>query len=349
MKGVIIISQGNKNTGINKYAINTYKTMENNAELFFIKFRMNQGFYDFGNIKEGRFPYGDSKLNFNSLFPKISFSKFVNFLKEQKMSGKILHVASPHVLNLIPGFDNIVTIHDMVPFTNSHSRGIEYLIMRKFYKHYMKYRNILTVSDHVKEMIIDMGVDGKVNRIYPYVSDNFFQINEKVKLRKKFGLPEDKKLILSVSSNIRRKNLMLLPKMLSFLGNEYKLIRVGERVGTSYSFNLRDEKEMNEMYNACDVLVSPSLEEGFGYPVVEGLKSGISLAVSDIPIHREVVNKYGVYFDPSSARDAARAVRDAINSQDKTNYSPTKWITKFSLNTFNTQIRNYYNSIEKDK
>lgn len=347
MKGVIIISQGEKNTGINKYAINTYNAMDGYAELFFIKFRMNQGFYDFGNIIDGRFQYGDSILNLNSLFPKISYSKFVKFLKKQKISNKILHVASPHVLNLIPGFDNIVTIHDLVPLTNYHSDGIEYLIMRKFYKHYLKYRNILTVSDHVKKMIIDMGVEGKVDHIYPYVSDNFFQMNQKVNLRKKYGLPEDKKLILSVSSNIKRKNLKLLPEMLSILGSEYKLVRVGERIGASYSFKLRDEKEMNEIYNACDVLVSPSIYEGFGYPVVEGLKSGISLAVSDIPVHREIADRYAVYFDPSSAKDSAKAVREALDSQDKNCCIPVNWMTKFSLNTFKIHIKNYYNNIEK--
>ena len=33
-----------------------------------------------------------------------------------------------------------------------------------------------------------------------------------------------------------------------------------------------DDIKMNLVYNACDLLLMPSLEEGFGYPVVRHLK-----------------------------------------------------------------------------
>lgn len=347
MKELIIVSQGNQIIGINKYAINTFDALVDFAELYFIKFKKNQGHYTVGNTIEGRFPYGDSIFNLNSLFPRISYSKFVVFLKERKANGAIIHVSSPYVLKLVPGFDNIVTMHDIFPFLNFGSDNIEYMITRKFYRHYIKYENILTDSEYVKRRIIDMGAEGKVDRIYPYISNNFFPMVDKIRLRKKYGLPQDKKLILSVSTNTARKNLKLLPEMVSFLGNEYKLVRIGEGVGTSYSFNLKDEIEMNELYNACDILVSPSLDEGFGYPVVEGLKSGIPLAVSDIPVHREVLNKYGLYFEPRSGKDAAKAVKEALNSHEESYTYPIDWLSKFSLNTFREQMINYYNNIKK--
>ena len=347
MKDLIIVSQGNQMAGINKYATNTYDALKDFAELYFIKFRKKQGHYTVGNTIEGRFPYGDSIFNLNSLFPRISYSKFVDFLRERKANGAIIHVSSPHVLKLVPGYDNIVTIHDVSPFMNFGSDNIEYMITRKFYRHYMKYENILTDSEYLKKIITDMGAEGKVDRIYPYISNNFFPMVGKIRLRKKYGLPQDKKLILSVSSNIARKNLRLLPEMLSFLGNEYKLVRIGERVGTSYSFNPKDEIDMNELYNACDILVSPSLDEGFGYPVVEGLKSGIALAVSDIPVHREVLNKYGIYFDPKSGKDAAKAVKEALVLHEESYTYPVDWLSKFSSDTFREQMINYYNKIKK--
>ncbi len=347
MKNLIIISQGNQKTGINKYAINTYEAMKDLAELYFIKFRKNQGYYDVGNSIDGRFPYGNSIFNLNSLLPRLSYSKFIGFLREQKTNGAIIHVSSPHILKIVPGFDNVVTIHDMSPFMNLGSDNTEYMITRRLYKHYMKYKSILTDSDFVKNMILDMGAKGKVERIYPYVSDRFFPLNDKCRLRKKYGLPQDKKLILSVSSNIPRKNLQILPDVLSILGDGYRLVRVGDGIADSYSFTLKDETEMNELYNSCDIFISPSLDEGFGYPVIEALKSGLPIAVSDIPVHREILYKYGMYFDPSSAKDAARTVKDTLETNIGDYPSPAKWLLKFSFNNFREQMLNYYSSIEK--
>ncbi len=349
MKNVIIMSQGNEITGINKYAINTYKAAEESAELYFVKFRKVQGNYGIGKAVEGRFPYGNSIFNLNSLVPKLAYSKFIEYIEKKKKDGSLIHVASPHVLKIVPGTDNIVSIHDMTPFSPLGKKGIEYMVTRRLYKHYLKYKNILTDSEYVKKMITDMGAEGNVDRIYPYISDNFFPMTDKIRLRGKYGLPKDKTLILSVSSNIARKNLRLLPEMLSFLGNEYKLVRIGEGIGTSYNFNLKDEIEMNELYNACDIMVSPSLDEGFGYPVVEGLKAGLPLAVSDIPVHKEVLNKYGLYFDPRSGKEAAMAVKEALETYRNDYQYPADWLSRFSLDKFRKQMIDYYNSVEKNK
>ena len=46
-------------------------------------------------------------------------------------------------------------------------------------------------------------------------------------------------------------------------------------------------------------LLTPSLTEGFGLPIVEALHLGTPVVASDIPAHREVVGDRGVLVDPN--------------------------------------------------
>ena len=48
------------------------------------------------------------------------------------------------------------------------------------------------------------------------------------------------------------------------------------------------EAELQWCYQNCDVLVAPSITEGFGLPVAEGLLAGCRIVCSDIPAHREI-------------------------------------------------------------
>jgi glycosyltransferase involved in cell wall biosynthesis len=48
------------------------------------------------------------------------------------------------------------------------------------------------------------------------------------------------------------------------------------------------EPELQWCYARCEALAAPSVTEGFGLPVAEGLLAGCRIICSDIPAHREV-------------------------------------------------------------
>jgi len=50
------------------------------------------------------------------------------------------------------------------------------------------------------------------------------------------------------------------------------------------------ERELQWCYARCEAVVAPSLTEGFGLPVAEGLLAGCRIVCSDIPAHREVAD-----------------------------------------------------------
>ncbi|MET0590269.1 MAG: glycosyltransferase, partial [Naasia sp.] len=73
------------------------------------------------------------------------------------------------------------------------------------------------------------------------------------------------------------------------------------------------DEEYAATLREATALVTASLDEGFGIPVVEGMSVGTPVIVSDIPIFREVGGEAAVYFDPrddASLVDAVRSLED---------------------------------------
>jgi glycosyltransferase involved in cell wall biosynthesis len=57
-------------------------------------------------------------------------------------------------------------------------------------------------------------------------------------------------------------------------------------------------------------LVSASKDEGFGIPLVEAMRHGIPLVLSDIPIFREIAQDAALYFEANSPGQFAEQVRE---------------------------------------
>lgn len=68
--------------------------------------------------------------------------------------------------------------------------------------------------------------------------------------------------------------------------------------------------EYFDLLASARCLVTASRMEGFGLPIIEAQANGVPVVCSDIPIFHEVAGKGAVYFDPTSATDCARAIRE---------------------------------------
>lgn len=55
-------------------------------------------------------------------------------------------------------------------------------------------------------------------------------------------------------------------------------------------------EELASLYQHAKAVIVPSLYEGFGLPVAEGLSAGCQVIASDIPIFREVAGEHAFYF-----------------------------------------------------
>jgi glycosyltransferase involved in cell wall biosynthesis len=73
-----------------------------------------------------------------------------------------------------------------------------------------------------------------------------------------------------------------------------------------------DDARLAELYRRAHAVVVPSLDEGFGLPVVEALAAGASVVASDIPVFRWVAGPHATFFDPLSESSIARALTETL-------------------------------------
>lgn len=66
--------------------------------------------------------------------------------------------------------------------------------------------------------------------------------------------------------------------------------------------------QMRVLYSAADMVICPSVCEGFDLPAVEAIRCGAAVAASDIPTHRELLADAAVYFNPYSPQDMSEAL-----------------------------------------
>jgi len=79
---------------------------------------------------------------------------------------------------------------------------------------------------------------------------------------------------------------------------------------------ISEPEKINLIKNA-QVLVNPSLYEGFGLPVLEAMNLGTPVAVSDCSSHPEIIDQAGVLFDPLQPKLIAQGIIKAIQNKQK--------------------------------
>ena len=202
------------------------------------------------------------------------------------------------------------------------------------------------------------------NKIYPVYqsSENFLnqQTNENAK-----------KYILHVGTFERRKNLLTLIKAFKKLKKElkvdYKLVLAGSTyINGNNEVLLKIEKYITEhnlfncilmpgyidknkalyFYNNSLMYVFPSIDEGFGIPLIEALKLKVPVICSDIPIFREIADDSVLYFEKLNEINLFERMKELIQSEElscKLVSKGIKRVKKFNRYNFIKNIEKIYN------
>lgn len=74
------------------------------------------------------------------------------------------------------------------------------------------------------------------------------------------------------------------------------------------------DEELKTLYKKANLLVQPSLYEGFGLPPLEALTLGTNALISDIEVFKEIYANFPVYFFKTvDAEDLAEKIRECVN------------------------------------
>ena len=106
--------------------------------------------------------------------------------------------------------------------------------------------------------------------------------------------------------------------------------------------NISREK-VNEIYKISDVLLFPSIYEGYGLPLVEALKSELPIVASNIATTKEILGKYPLLYRPRDFVSMSKAIIKILNNKNYLKY--LKKILFIRSKMFNEEI--YFKKLKK--
>jgi len=250
----------------------------------------------------------------------------------------LVHLSYPMLINASAFHcPTAVTLHDLYPYEMPMNFGFpKFLFNRAVLRQCLRAADaIVCVSEATRARLrcyAPRSVWRKAVRIYNCVEPEF-RVAESSPIPGWKGEP----FLLCVAQHRRNKNISTLLRAFEcmlrsgWLKTDPKLVVVGMRgpetariqrcvcelgLGGSTTF-LEDlaEPELQWLYRNCEALVAPSLTEGFGLPVAEGLLAGCRIVCSDIAAHREIadgLSRFVPLRDHAADRLAA-AIADATN------------------------------------
>lgn len=256
----------------------------------------------------------------------------------------------------------ITTIHDLIPllFPQQVKKSLKSRFFAVFCalikKAAKSSSRIVAVSDHTRKDIIEhLGVDAnKVVRIYNGYTKGFTSPQRPAVWDKLEG----KRKILYVGRWDPYKNLTSLVRafaalkqdtagfndvVLVFAGKQDKRypepIELAKQLGVAESVFLTSyltDDELAFVYQNSDMVVLPSLYEGFGLSVLEAFGAGCPIAVSNAASIPEVAGAAAEYFDPSRPEEITNAIRNILTDSVKRDFFVSegrKRLEKFNWQT----------------
>jgi glycosyltransferase involved in cell wall biosynthesis len=197
---------------------------------------------------------------------------------------------------------------------------------------------IITTSNYSKKSLIKII---KKTTLIDYIYQSFENIfGYKSNLTNKIKLPE--LYILHIGSFEKRKDLITLVKAFHVIkkqvsNKKIKLVLAGAQIVNgnkkvikqikSYILNndLENEillpnyitkEEAHQYYKNALLYVFPSVDEGFGIPIIEAFSYSLPIICSDIPVFREIANESVSYFNKGNFISLSEKIQTLIDSKD---------------------------------
>jgi glycosyltransferase involved in cell wall biosynthesis len=297
-----------------------------------------------GAMLKSPFPQGPPSRSRRASRWRRAFVKYLVYpSKVRTLRGvqavHLLDHSYAHLLKFLPpGVRSAVTVHDLVPLMDP--RGLSPSQVRRWtaaVRNLIRADLIIAISKPVADelirrlqipptriRLINMGVD--VERFATPRNDPC--------LFGRFGLPSDRKIILSVGSVQPRKNLESLPELLGGLHDRFRqgdwaLVRCGERMAPPLAAKLKHVlgpggfhelgplygDELIGLFQRASVYLIASILEGFNLTIMEAMAAGVPVLANKIPSNQEVGAGAVAYYEHPDYETARRELTRLLDDE----------------------------------
>lgn len=253
---------------------------------------------DLKGVKQFKLPPTLFEVLFNK-FHSVSIEKFI---------GEVDIFHSSDWVQPPSRAKKVTTYHDVIPLKYpqwSHPKIVA-VHKRRLELVEKEIDMVIAVSEATKKDLMEVTKipEEKIRVVYEGVSDKFKVVSDdkKDQFRKKYNLPE--RFILAIGGIGSRRNLERVKKAC----RDYPLVIAGETISRL------SEDEMILLYNCAEVLLYPSLYEGFGLPVLEAMACGTPVITSNVSSLPEVAGDAAILVDPEDQNEIDKKLRQVMES-----------------------------------
>ena len=267
--------------------------------------------------------------------------------------------------------------HDAIPLVNNFRKNISY---RWFYKLINsiesndKYfsNSEYTKSDFIKH--VPKINEDNITVIPLSTGKPYFRLEDTLyinQIKRKYGIPTDKKYIFSLCNLDPRKNLIFaiknflrfveknkLDNMIFVLGGSHfkdfkdllnkNINDLGEKQKKILRIGYVEDEDMSALYSGAEMFIYPSLYEGFGIPVLEAMKCGLPVICSNLTSLPEVIGDCGIQINPYSDEELIQAMEKMYFDRDFREKCIVKGLERAKLFTWKKCVDVIENEIKKD-
>ena len=315
----------------------------------------------------------------NSFLPKIGFlEKFIpsdiwkmrvaRYFTYPKIVKNLEHADIAHIIDhqyahLVHNINSkvkIITVHDLIPIVFSKSLNKNPYLVRHSLNHLKHFDKVIAVSHHTKADILKYTdcPKEKIDVLHFPVEEFFNSTSiDHATICKKFQLPENKKKILFYGRGFY-KNLDTSLKVFKNLVDKdipVVLVKLGGRQDMEIEDLYKDKiieianltrNEVAEICKIADVLLFPSIYEGYGLPPLEAMKSGLPVVCSNSASLPEIVGDAALTAHYSDVNFFTDAICKLLTDQEFYNQKKQEGIKRaeiFNVDTYTDNLLQLYN------
>lgn len=252
----------------------------------------------------------------NNPYPIIKFNLLL-----LKLSADVLHCHNQNIIPLLLPVlkkKSVLTVHDVNINT----------------KYFKQYKKVFAISQRVKEDILNRS---GINAILVYngicisavmqkednTKQTIFKVIEISRLEHK---KKGQDLAIEALYILKTKDIKNI--QLDFIGtgsSEQYLIDLTVKYDLTDQVHFLGQKERDYIYTHLieyDLLIQPSLYEGFGLTIIEGMAAKVPVLVSNVDGPMEIIEngKYGYYFESGIAENLAEQLQYILSNNISEKY-----------------------------